>query len=279
MSEFNAHYEDQQRAILSPEILKVQNLTKYYEQVKAVENLSFSIKRGEIYGLLGPNGAGKTTTIKSILGLLTLNYGSISLLGYDPIREPQIVKSKIGYVAEEPLIYGSMTPGELFNFIASIRGLDPRTTTQRVNQFVQSLDCQQYYYNVVESLSRGNKQKIQIIAALLHEPDLLILDEPLSGLDAKSRKIVKNLFELHIESGKSILLSTHSMEDAQQLCTRIGIINRGQLIAEGSIEELQKISASTGSRLEEIFLKLTEQNESVEEITTKLRESFLNRRL
>jgi ABC-2 type transport system ATP-binding protein len=246
-------------------ILAVHGLVKHFGQVKAVDGLTFSIRAGEIYGLLGPNGAGKTTTIKCILGLLTLQGGGVTVMGEDPLEVPDRVKTNIGYVAEEPLLYGSVTPREMLNFVASIRGLDEEEATELAKRLVTSLDVTKYYDSLMETLSRGNKQKIQLISALLHRPRLLILDEPLSGLDAKSSRVVKELLALHIERGGSVLLSTHIMEQAQNLCNRVGVINRGRMVAEGTLDELRALERSAGASLEEIFLKLTEQDQSVRE--------------
>jgi ABC-2 type transport system ATP-binding protein len=260
-------------SVNNEEILTVNELKKHFGTVKAVDGLSFSILEGEIYGLLGPNGAGKTTTIKSILGLLSLQGGNIIVLGNDPIVFPELVKEIIGYVAEEPALYESMTVKELFNFIASIRRLDPERATTVAREYLISLDALRYYDTFIGGLSRGNKQKIQIIAALLHEPRVLILDEPLSGLDARSARVLKEIFQIHVEKGGSIILSTHIMEQAQTLCDRIGIINDGKMVAEGTFQELQELAKSTGAAsLEDIFLQLTGQTESANDFIAKLRD-------
>ncbi|TFG00698.1 MAG: ABC transporter ATP-binding protein, partial [Promethearchaeota archaeon] len=167
-------------------IIKVKDLKKYYETVKAVDGVSFDVKKGEIFGLLGPNGAGKTTTIKLLLGLLEPNGGEMNVFGFNPERNDIQVKERIGYVSEEPLIFESLTPQDLFNFIASIRELDEHKVQERAKEYMESLDALDYYDQTIATLSHGNKQKIQIIAAILHEPSLLILDEPIAGLDAKS---------------------------------------------------------------------------------------------
>ncbi len=254
------------------EILTVRELKKYFGKVKAVDGLSFTIFEGEIYGLLGPNGAGKTTTIKSILGMYDLQDGNITILGFDPIITPEDVKENIGYVAEEPILYESMSVRELFNFIASIRRLDPERATFVAKEYLVSMNALKYYDTFIGGLSRGNKQKIQIIAALLHEPKVLILDEPLSGLDARSARVLKEIFQIHVEKGGSIILSTHIMEQAQTLCNRIGIINEGKMVAEGTFEELQELAKTTvATSLEEIFLHLTGQTESANGFIEKLR--------
>ncbi len=258
----------------------VDHLVKHFDEVKAVDDISFNIKKGEIFGLLGPNGAGKTTAVKLMLGLLEANQGNITILGLDPEKNEVELKTRIGYVSEEPLIYKSLTPKELFNFIASIRRLDGEKVTGKLAQYLESLDAIEYYERLISTLSRGNKQKIQIIAAILHDPDLLIMDEPLAGLDAKSVKVVKEILELHIERGGSVLFSTHIMEIAEDICDRIGIINKGKIVAMGTFEELRLVAKDMDGvmDLEDVFLKLTDQDESVKDIISKLRSTMNSHR-
>lgn len=256
-------------------LVNVDNLKKHFGNIRAVDGISFQIQEGEIFGLLGPNGAGKTTTIKLLLGLLTPLEGEIEIFGLNPREDEIQIKQEIGYVAEEPLIFKSLTPRNLYDFIASIRKIDEEKATKRAQEYMESLEASQYYNQTIETLSRGNKQKVQIVAALLHKPKLLILDEPLAGLDAKSVKVVKEIIELHIENGGSVLFSTHIMEIAQDMCDRIAIINKGKIVGVGSIEELRKQADKLGADLEDVFLRLTEQDTSVSEIVRKLRESSM----
>ena len=258
-------------------MISVKNLKKFFGDVKAVDGISFDVNKGEIFGLLGPNGAGKTTTIKLLLGLLESDEGELEVLGMDPEKDEIQIKSRIGYVSEEPLIFKSLTPKDLFNFVASIRGMDSGVATEKAQQYMEILGALQYYNQLIATLSHGNKQKIQIIAAILHEPDLLILDEPLSGLDAKSVKVMKEILDIHLEKGGAVLFSTHIMELAEELCDRICIINKGKIVGIGTIEELRTQSNKIGARLEDVFLRLTEQDTSVEEIVKKLRKSFNNK--
>ncbi|MHA2036841.1 MAG: ABC transporter ATP-binding protein [Promethearchaeota archaeon] len=255
-------------------IVEVTGLKKYFGDVKAVNGISFGIDKGEVFGLLGPNGAGKTTTIKLLLGLLEPNEGEMSVFGLNPERNEVEIKRRIGYVSEEPLIFKSLTPKDLFNFIASIRNLDEERTSSLAMDYLENLEALEYYEQLIATLSHGNKQKLQIIAAILHEPDLLILDEPIAGLDAKSVRVVKTILELHTQRGGSVLFSTHIMEIAQDLCDRIGIINRGKIVGIGTIEELRLQADKVGASLEDVFLRLTEQDISVNEIVKKLRASF-----
>ncbi len=256
------------------EIIIVKDLKKFFGEVKAVNGISFNVQQGEVFGLLGPNGAGKTTTIKLLLGLLEPNEGEMSVFGMNPEREEVEIKRRIGYVSEEPLIFKSLTPKDLFNFIASIRNLDETRTTELAREYMESLEAIEYYDQLIATLSHGNKQKLQIIAAILHEPDLLILDEPIAGLDAKSVRVVKSILELHTQRGGSVLFSTHIMEIAQELCDRIGIIHKGKIVGIGTLDELRQQADKVGATLEDVFLRLTEQDTSVNEIVKKLRKSF-----
>ena len=259
-------------------MISVSELKKFFGEIKAVNGISFKVKKGEVFGLLGPNGAGKTTTIKLLLGLLEPNHGEISIMGLNPETEEVQIKSRVGYVSEEPLIFKSLTPKDLFNFIASIRSLDAEETSKRAQEYLESLGALEYYEQLIATLSHGNKQKIQIISAILHDPDLLIMDEPLAGLDAKSVKVIKEILDIHIENGGAVLFSTHIMEIAEVLCDRIAIINRGKLVGIGTMEELRQQADKLGANLEDVFLRLTEQDVSVNEIIKKLRKSFKERK-
>lgn len=258
-------------------IIEINNLKKFFEEVEAVNGISFEVREGEVFGLLGPNGAGKTTTIKLLLGLLEPLEGDMRVFGLNPEREEVQIKRRVGYVSEEPLIFKSLTPKNLFNFISSIRGLNEVEATERAKEYLESLEALEYYEQLIATLSHGNKQKIQIIAAILHDPDLLILDEPLSGLDAKSVKVVKEILDLHTQRGGAVLFSTHILEVAQELCDRIGIINKGKMVGMGTIDELRHQADKLGANLEDVFLRLTEQDTSVEEIVKRLRNSFKRR--
>jgi ABC-2 type transport system ATP-binding protein len=235
---------------------------------------TLDVREGEIYALLGPNGAGKTTTIKMLMGLLDPDSGAASVFGISSQENPVEVKNLVGYVPEEQQLYDSLTPRELFDFIASIRKLPQDKITKRMREFVKALDFEQYYDNMIVTLSQGNKQKTMLIAALLHRPKLLILDEPFSNLDVRSAKIMKDIVKIHAENGGSVLLSTHVMEVAEGLCDRVGIIDEGVLVAEGTLDELRAKSEKEGANLEALFLKLTEQEEEVAEGVSVLREAL-----
>jgi ABC-2 type transport system ATP-binding protein len=254
--------------------VEIEHLVKSFGELVAVNDVTLQVREGEIYALLGPNGAGKTTTIKMIMGLLDPDSGTTKVFQVNSKEDPVEVKNLVGYVPEEQQLYDSLTPRELFNFIASIRQLPEATINKRVREFVKALDFEQYYDNMIITLSQGNKQKTMLMAALLHRPKLLILDEPFSSLDVRAAKIMKDIVKIHTENGGSVLLSTHVMEVAEGLCDRVGIIDDGKLIAEGTLEELRNSSHREGATLESIFLKLTEQEDEVEEGVSVLREAL-----
>jgi ABC-2 type transport system ATP-binding protein len=254
--------------------VSIKNLVKSFGSLVAVNDLTLDVREGEIYALLGPNGAGKTTTLKMLMGLLDPDSGSASVFGVNSQEDPIEVKNLVGYVPEEQQLYDSLTPRELFDFIASIRKIPEEKITKRIREFVKALDFAQYYDNMIITLSQGNRQKTMLIAALLHRPKLLILDEPFSSLDVRSAKIMKDIVRIHAENGDSVLLSTHVMEVAEGLCDRVGIIDEGVLVAEGTLDELRRKSEREGATLEAIFLKLTEQEDEVAEGVLVLREAL-----
>ncbi|MFX1411115.1 MAG: NosD domain-containing protein [Promethearchaeota archaeon] len=252
----------------------VKDLKKFFGDIKAVNGISFDVHRGEVFGLLGPNGAGKTTTIRLLLGFLEPDQGEISILGLNPELDEVQIKKQVGYVSEEPLKFKALTPKDLINFIASIRDLDEKKTLKLMKDYFDSFEITEYYDQLIASLSHGNIQKLQVIVSILHEPDVLILDEPIAGLDAKSVKIVKSILKLHTQRGGSVLLSTHIMEIAQELCDRIGILHKGEMVGIGTMEELRQQADKVEAKLEDVFLRLTKQDASVDEIVEKLRARF-----
>ncbi|MHA1917360.1 MAG: ABC transporter ATP-binding protein [Candidatus Ranarchaeia archaeon] len=252
----------------------VQNLVKNFGNVKAVDNLSFKVREKEIYGLLGPNGAGKTTTVKTILGILEPTSGESLVFGKSPQEFPIEVKSKIGYVPEDIVLYDSLSPKEFFNFISSVRKLENYKTTDIINRLVKAFEIESFYETPSAALSHGTKQKVAVIGGFFHEPQLLILDEPLIGLDARSSRIFKDLLNIHLENGGSVLFSTHIMEVAETLCNRVGIIHKGSLVAEGTVSELRSLLKKSDASLEQIFLQVTEQDTGVAETVKMLREAF-----
>jgi ABC-2 type transport system ATP-binding protein len=260
-------------------LIEAWDVHKQYGAVTALSGLNLKVMPGEIYGLLGPNGAGKSTMIKIINGLAEPTSGGLKVLGLDPNDNPREVKALIGYVPENSMLYESLSPRDFFEFVASVRKLDQKVVNERVTRLSTAFGLAQYYDSPIATLSMGTKQKVSIIAAFLHEPPLLVLDEPMNGLDAKSSRILKDLISIHNERKDSaVLFSTHIMEVAENLCTKIGIIYNGKIVAEGSLEDLR--SEATGgaegshATLEEVFLKLTHEEEEIAETVRALREAF-----
>jgi ABC-2 type transport system ATP-binding protein len=259
-------------------VIEASGVVKQFGTVTALSGLNLRVMPGDIYGLLGPNGAGKSTFIKIINGLTEPTQGSVKVLGFDPMISPINVKSSIGYVSETSMLYESLSPRDFFEFVGSIRKTDPVKTNERVARLASAFGLEEFYDSPISTLSMGTKQKVSIVAAFMHEPPLLLLDEPLNGLDARSSRILKDLISLHTENGTgAVLFSTHIMEVAEHICNRIGIIYQGKIVAEGSLDELRHLAGtgSTGQEtLEEVFLKLTHEEEEITETVKTLREAF-----
>ncbi|MHA1961553.1 MAG: ABC transporter ATP-binding protein [Candidatus Thorarchaeota archaeon] len=254
--------------------MSVKNLVKTFGSLYAVDDLSFEVREGEVYGLLGPNGAGKTTTIKVLMGLLGSDSGTIDVYGYNPAENSFDVKKVVGYVPEDQLLYESLTPQELFEFVASVRDLPFIKTSARLNKLVRALDLSKYVHQLILTLSAGTRQKAMLITAMLHAPRLLILDEPFTGLDVRSTRIMKSVIQQHVQDRGSVLFSTHVMEVAEDLCDRVGIIDEGKLVAEGTLEELKQQASQEDADLEQLFLRLTHQEDDVREGVEVLRGAF-----
>jgi ABC-2 type transport system ATP-binding protein len=241
-------------------VLVLENLTKSYRkgEVKAVDDLSLTVRAGEIFGFLGPNGAGKTTTIKMIVGLLEPDAGRVLVNGRDLAREPLAVKRTLGYVPDEPNLYERLTGWEYLNFIADVFGVGAAERRQRLGELLPQFELETAVKDLVQSYSHGMRQKLALVAALLHAPDLWVLDEPLVGLDPRSAHIFKELLRRHCDEGHTVFFSTHVLEVAERLCDRVGIIKTGRLVACGTLDELRDARAAAPESLESIFLELTE---------------------
>jgi len=239
-------------------LIELKSLSKSYNKgnVKAVDDLNLTVQPGEIFGFLGPNGAGKTTTIKMMVGLLVPDSGSVRINGYEMEKEPILLKRSIGYVPDNHEVYDKLSGIEYLNFLGDVYGVPAAVRKERITRFLELFELQGAVGDLIQSYSHGMKQKIVLVGALLHEPKVLILDEPMVGLDPKSSHNLKEYMREHCSKGKTVFFSTHILEVAEKLCDRIGIIRKGQLIAEGSMEELRGQSQNKES-LENIFLELT----------------------
>jgi ABC-2 type transport system ATP-binding protein len=222
----------------------------------AVDGLDLTVRRGELYALLGPNGAGKTTTLRMVTGLLAPDEGRVEVLGVDMARDPAAAKRRMAYLPDDALLYGKLKPTEYLEFVAGLWGLRPEEAEPRARRLLDWLDLSKHAHELTEGFSRGMKQKLALAGALIHEPELLILDEPLTGLDAAAARQVKDLLVSHVAGGGTVILTTHILEVAEKLAQRIGIIRQGRLIAEGTLDELRE--RTLGGSLEDVFLHLTE---------------------
>lgn len=240
-------------------VININEITKSYNKagIKAVDNLSLRVRPGEIFGFLGPNGAGKTTTIKMIVGLLNPDKGNITVKGFDNQKQHIEAKKNIGYVPDNPEVYDRVTGIEYLNFMGDVYQVPSEIRKERIEYFLDMFDLKDAASDLIKSYSHGMKQKIVLTGALLHDPSLWVLDEPMVGLDPKSAHLLKDLMRRHCDKGNSVFFSTHVLEVAEKLCDRIGIIHRGKLIAIGTMEELRQ--GDNAESLENIFLELTEQ--------------------
>src|SRR5579859_6684680 len=239
----------------SIDALRLTKLTKSFDK-PAVRGLDLCLRPGEFYGLLGPNGAGKTTTLRMIVGLLPPDSGSIEIYGVDARADPIAAKQMIAWLPDEPMLYDKLTPLEYLEFIAGLWRIDAAHAQRQAQFLLEALDLWAHRHERCEDFSRGMKQKAALAGALIHEPKLLLLDEPLTGLDASIARQVKNLLIDRAKQGCTIILTTHILEVAERLVDRIGIIQHGELLTEGSLKELQARSGRHGSTLEEVFLHL-----------------------
>ncbi|HJS30048.1 MAG TPA: ABC transporter ATP-binding protein [Anaerolineales bacterium] len=241
---------------MSEALLEIFELNKSYGAKSAVIDLNLKVFRGEIFGMLGPNGAGKTTTFKMVAGLLKPSSGRVLVGGYDIERQPLEAKRIQGFVPDTPLLYDKLTAQEFLYFVADLYDVSREQASRRAAELLRLFDLASNRDDLIDSFSHGMKQKIALAAALMHDPGLLILDEPTVGLDPKSARLIKDILRQLSERGVGIILSTHILEIAERMCDRIGIIQAGRLIAAGSVDELRQESTAEGS-LEDIFLSLT----------------------
>ncbi len=240
--------------ITSP-ALEIRNLTKSFKE-KAVDGLSLSIRRGEFYALLGPNGAGKTTTLRMVAGLLKPDSGSVGIFGIDALDNPITAKAVIAWVPDEPMVYDKLDPLEYLEFVAGLWGMDEAKATKRAAELIGVLGLEAQASTRCQGLSKGMRQKVALAGALIHEPQLIILDEPLTGLDAGSARRVKAVLKEHVANGATVVMTTHILEVAERMAERIGVIARGRLIAEGTLDELRVQGGHRDGNLEDIFLSL-----------------------
>ncbi|HEY5607277.1 MAG: ABC transporter ATP-binding protein [Xanthobacteraceae bacterium] len=235
--------------------LETRGLTKRFDR-PAVDGLDLTVRRGEFYSLLGPNGAGKTTTLRLVAGLLRPDRGTIAVFGIDALADPAAAKGIMAWVSDEPMIYDKLTPFEYLEFVAGLWSLDVHTAERRANELIDWLGLGPHAHERCEGFSKGMRQKVALAGALVHDPQLIILDEPLTGLDAGSARQVKNVLRERVKAGGTVIMTTHILEVAERMADRIGVIADGRLIAEGSLDELRIKAGKGDESLEDTFLTL-----------------------
>jgi ABC-2 type transport system ATP-binding protein len=235
-------------------MIEILNLTKKYGDFTAVDGLSLSIPRGEIFGFLGPNGAGKTTTIRILAGLSLPTAGEVRVAGIDVGRDGVKAKARMGYVPDRPYLYEKLTGRELLQFVANLYNREWRDCEPRALELLRYFDLHEWIDHRIESLSHGMKQKLVIVSSLVHDPEVLIIDEPMVGLDAFAQKQVRLLFRRLADEEKTVFLTTHTLSVAEAVCDRIAILHRGRVVAIGTADELR---SAGDQRLEDVFLELT----------------------
>lgn len=238
-------------------MLQIKNIVKKFGSFTAVNCINVHINQGELYGFLGPNGAGKTTTIKMIAGIYAPTSGSISINGIDISKDPVKAKLQIGYVPDQPYLYDKLTGREFLYFSGGLYNLDKKTIQHKIDELVDLLKIESWLDKRTEKYSQGMRQRITIASALLHDPKLIVLDEPMIGLDPQSAVLVKKILNQKVSEGASVFVSTHSLSFAEEICSRIGIIKAGTIIYEDKREAIETIKANLNSNFEEVFLELT----------------------
>jgi ABC-2 type transport system ATP-binding protein len=241
-------------------MIELRSLTKRYGGFTAVDSLDLTVPRGELFGFLGPNGAGKTTTLRMLAGILSPTSGSISISGLDLFTERRAAKSKMGFIPDRPFIYEKLTGMEFLRFVAGLYGEKGPEIDHRGRELLALFDLEEWRDELVESYSHGMRQKLIISSALVHRPEVLVVDEPMVGLDPKAAWILKDLFREYTRRGNTILMSTHTLAVAESMCDRIAIIQKGGIRAQGTMDELRANAEVGVEGLENIFLRLTGEN-------------------
>jgi len=242
-------------------MIELRGLTKRYGNFTAVDGVDLTVPAGEIFGFLGPNGAGKTTTLRMIAGILQPSAGTVTIGGVDLAKDPMNAKSKLGFIPDRPFIYEKLTGSEFLTFVAGLYGQEGEEIERRSAELLGLFDLEEWADELVESYSHGMRQKLIIASAFIHRPEVIVVDEPMVGLDPKAARILKDLFREFVSRGQTIMMSTHTLEVAESLCDRIAIIQSGKIRALGTLAQLRE-SYAGNTRLEEIFLALTGERAS-----------------
>lgn len=247
-------------------MIRLEGLTKRYGDFVAVDNIDLHVPHGEIFGFLGPNGAGKTTTLRIIAGIMRPTKGRITLGGDDVVSNPMAAKRRLGFIPDRPFVYEKLTGAEFLRFVAGLYKQDGEVVERRIDELLDVFELTVWKDELVESYSHGMRQKLIISSALIHRPEVIVVDEPMVGLDPKAARLLKDIFRQFADRGGTILMSTHTLEVAEAMCDRIAIIQKGKVIARGTMAELREQTAAGDASLEDLFLKLT-GGASVRELT------------
>jgi ABC-2 type transport system ATP-binding protein len=238
-------------------MIAIHDLVKKYGTFTAVNGVTLELASGEIHGFLGPNGAGKTTTIRMVAGLLKPTSGRIVVNGHDLASDPERAKASLGFIPDRPFLYEKLTAGEFLRFHGGLYGLDEAAVGDRVHEMLELFELTRWEHELVESFSHGMKQRLVMCAAFLHRPRAVAVDEPMVGLDPRGARLIKNVFRRMSERGVAILMSTHTLEVAQEMCQRLSIILKGKIIAQGTVEEVRQLAGGADDHLTSVFLRLT----------------------
>ncbi len=238
-------------------MIELKQLTKRYGKFTAVNAISLEIPRGTLYGLLGPNGAGKTTTMRMIAGILRPTSGTATVAGFDVVSHPIEAKRRLGFIPDRPFVYDKLTGSEFLRFVAGLYGQSGPEIEKRADDLLELFELSAWKHELTESYSHGMRQKLIISSALIHRPEVIVVDEPMVGLDPKSARLLKGIFRHFVDGGGTVLMSTHTLEIAEVMCDRIGIVYGGQVVAAGTMAEVRNQTSSGNASLEEVFLKLT----------------------
>lgn len=238
-------------------MIQLEGITKRYGDFTAVDRIDLEVPKGSLFGLLGPNGAGKTSTLRMIAGVLRPDEGQVLVEGFDVVRDPYQAKRRLGYIPDRPFVYEKLTGAELLRFVAGLYGQDGPAIEARIAELLRLWDLERWADELVESYSHGMRQKLIISAALVHRPSVLVIDEPMVGLDPKSARLLKDLLRAFAQTGGTALISTHTLAFAEVLCEQMAVIHAGRIVALGSVDELRAQAKAESSGLEEIFLRLT----------------------